>query len=137
MIAISACLAGVSCRYDGNANTCKKAQELIKEGKAIIICPEQLGGMETPRIPCEIKDGRVINENGEDKTKEFIKGADEALKICKLYGVKEAILKSGSPSCGYGRIYDGNFSRIKIDGNGITAQKFIEAGIKIKTEKDI
>jgi uncharacterized protein YbbK (DUF523 family) len=137
MIAISACLAGVSCRYDGNANTCKKAQELIKEGKAIIICPEQLGGMETPRIPCEIKDGRVINENGEDKTKEFIKGADEALKICKLYGVKEAILKSGSPSCGYGRIYDGNFSRTKIDGNGITAQKFIEAGIKIKTEKDI
>ncbi|MCT4661014.1 MAG: DUF523 domain-containing protein [Tissierellales bacterium] len=137
MIAISACLAGVSCRYDGNANTCKKAQELIKEGKAIIICPEQLGGMETPRTPCEIKDGRVINENGEDKTKEFIKGADEALKICKLYGVKEAILKSGSPSCGYGRIYDGNFSRIKIDGNGITAQKFIEAGIKIKTEKDI
>lgn len=55
MIAISACLAGVSCRYDGNANTCKKAQELIKEGKAIIICPEQLGGMETPRTPCEIK----------------------------------------------------------------------------------
>lgn len=137
MIAVSACLAGVNCRYDGKSNTCEKIQELIKEGNAIIICPEQLGGMETPRVPCEIKNKRVINKYGEDKTLQFVKGAEEALKICKLYGVEEAILKSGSPSCGYGSIYDGNFSKAKIAGNGIAAEKLSKAGIKIKTEKDI
>jgi len=137
MILVSACLAGINCRYDGKSNEIEKIIRLVESGEAILVCPEQLGGMETPRKPCERIDDKVKNNDGVDKTKLFERGALETLKICKLYGVKSAILKSGSPSCGYGRIYDGKFSKTKIDGNGLTADLLLKNGIQIKTEKDI
>ncbi|QZY56332.1 DUF523 domain-containing protein [Crassaminicella profunda] len=145
MILISACLAGVDCKYDGENNLREEILSLVKEKKAILVCPEQLGGLSTPRVPCEIVGGdgqavlnkcaKVMNKNGEDKTSCFLKGAQQALRIAKLYGVKSAILKGKSPSCGKGMIYDGSFSGKKKNGDGVTAALFKKEGIKIVDEE--
>ena len=138
MYLISACLAGINCKYNGKNNYNKKAFELVKEGKAIPVCPEQLGGLMTPRIPAEIKviDGkrRVINKEGEDVTEQFEKGANEVLRLCKELSIDKVILQERSPSCGAGKIYDGSFSGTLIDGNGITADLLIKNGIEILKE---
>lgn len=134
---VSACLAGVKCRYDGSAKPCQKVIELVKEGKAIPVCPEQLGGLTTPRIPSEQKGNKVFTKDRKDVTPEFKEGADEALKIAKLIGCKEAILKSKSPSCGSGEIYDGTFSGKLIKGDGVFAQLLKKNSIQIFTENEI
>ena len=90
-----------------------------------------MGGLPTPRMPAEIKDGRVKTENGIDVTEEYKKGADEAIKLAKLFGCKKAILKENSPSCGCGKIYNGEFTRTLKDGNGITAELFMKNGIDV------
>lgn len=141
MYIVSACLCGINCRYSGDDNLNEDALELFKEGKAIPVCPEQLGGLETPRPPAEISigtakdilngNGKVIDKNGRDVTKSFVKGAYETLKIAKEIGCKKAILKSKSPSCGCGRIYNGEFNGTLINGNGITAELLIENGIDV------
>lgn len=135
---MSACLLGVKCRWDAKFKPCDKAIELFKKGNVIPVCPEQLGGLPTPRIPQEIqKDGRVLNKEGKDVTEEFKKGAEETLRIAKLLGVKEFIGKSKSPSCGFGKTYDGTFSDTLINGNGITADLLSKNEIKVITEKDL
>lgn len=135
---ISACLLGIKCRWDAKFKSCGKAIELFKQGKIIPVCPEQLGGLPTPRIPQEVqKDGRVLNKEGRDVTKEFKKGAEETLKIAKMLGVEEFIGKSKSPSCGFGKTYDGTFSDTLIKGNGVTADLLSKNGIKVITEKDL
>lgn len=139
MILISACLAGVNCKYNGGNNLNEDIKKLVSEGKAILVCPEQLGGLTTPRSPSEIIDlesSRVISKEGLDVTKEFIKGAEETLKIAKNAGTNIAILKSKSPSCGYGKIYDGSFTGKLIKGNGITADLLMKNNIKVYTEED-
>lgn len=110
-IIVSACLLGVSCRYDGNSKPNEKIIDLKEKYNLIPICPEIMGGLPTPRMPAEIKDGRVKTENGIDVTEEYKKGADEAIKLAKLFGCKKAILKENSPSCGCGKIYNGEFTR--------------------------
>lgn len=137
MILVSACLAGYPCRYDGKCNTKKEIVQLVKEGKAIPVCPEQLGGLSTPRPPAEVvsKKGenmRILNINGIDVTKSFINGAQCVLEIAKLYNVKKAILKSKSPSCGYGFIYDGTFNGKLIPGNGLTSELLEKNNISIE-----
>ena len=135
---MSACLLGVKCRWDAKYKPCERAMKLFKEGNVIPVCPEQLGGLPTPRIPQEVqKDGRVLNKKGRDVTEEFRKGAEETLKIAKLVGAKEFIGKSKSPSCGFGKTYDGTFSDKLIDGNGTTADLLSKNGIKVRTEKDL
>ena len=109
MILVSACLLGKNCKYNGGNNFCPAVIEFLKDKEYKEICPECMGGLSTPRAPSEIKDGKVFSKTGTDVTKEFIKGAEESLKLAKEYGVSMAILKQGSPSCGYGRIYDGSF----------------------------
>lgn len=141
MYIISACLAGVNCRYDGGNNLKPEIVKLLKEKKAILVCPEQLGSLTTPRLPCEIvcdKNGnkKVVNIEGKDLTKEFLKGAEETLKIAKLVGAKGAILKARSPSCGKGQVYDGTFKKKLVEGNGITTDLLIKNGIKVYTEED-
>ncbi|MEM2419661.1 MAG: DUF523 domain-containing protein [Candidatus Bathyarchaeia archaeon] len=133
----SACLLGVKCRYDGSDFKNKRVVELLKAELLIPVCPEQLGGLPTPREPAEIVGRRVLTRSGKDVTENFIRGAKETVKIAKLLGVKEAILKQGSPSCGYGRIYDGTFSGKTVKGNGITAAMLIKHGIKVITEEDL
>src|SRR5512136_2016262 len=99
MIIVSACLAGVACRYDGGAKPCAAVICLVAEGQAIPVCPEQLGGLPTPRLPAEQVGDRVIRKDGMDVTAEFERGAQEALKVARLVGAKTAILKARSPSC--------------------------------------
>lgn len=142
MYLVSACLAGMKCRYDGQDNTIEKVVELVNQGKAIPICPEQLGGLTTPRAACEIlkiKDNkiRVVNKLGEDKTEAFRIGAERSLAIAKSLGVKKAILKAKSPSCGCGKIYDGTFEKRLVDGNGLTADLFMANGITVCSELDL
>lgn len=149
-ILVSACLAGIPCRYDGTRkNEDKKAEALVAEGKAIPVCPEQLGGEATPRPLGGIVGGtgedvlngkaKVLNQKGEDVTKEFVAGAKEVLKLAKLIGIKEAILKSKSPSCGCGEILalDKNLEKYFIPGDGVTTALLKRNGIKVKTEESL
>ncbi|MBT3817161.1 MAG: DUF523 domain-containing protein [Candidatus Magasanikbacteria bacterium] len=133
----SACLLGVNCRYSGDTKPNKKVIALLKKETLIPVCPEQLGGLATPRDPSQIKDGRVFAIDGTDVTDAFKKGAEETLKIAKMYGITEAILKQRSPSCGYGKVYDGTFSKTVTKGIGVTAALLEEQGIRIQTEEDL
>jgi uncharacterized protein YbbK (DUF523 family) len=142
MYLISACLAGVNCRYDGESSEHDLVMNLVKEGNAILVCPEELGGLSTPRPCCEIVTDeagmqKVKTKSGEDKTKEFLKGAEKTLKLAKEHNIKIAILKSKSPSCGVNKIYDGSFSRKLVEGNGLTADLLIKNGIEVITETDL
>jgi len=138
-ILVSACLLGVSCRYDGNEKAHEEVLALLNRNDIhlIPICPEQWGGMQTPRHPSERIDDKVMNCIGEDVTAYFEKGANEALKVAKLYHCKYAILKERSPSCGKGVIYDGTFSGSFKEGDGMTAQLLTENGIRIFGESKI
>ena len=131
MYIVSACLCGINCKYNGRNNLNPAVLKLVKEGKAIPVCPEQLGGLPTPRIPSERKDGKVINKEGIDVTKNFQDGANEVLKLCKELNIKTCILKSKSPSCGYGEIYDGNFNGTLVNGNGVLTDMLIDNGIEV------
>ena len=135
MIIVSACLAGINCRYDGKNNFNKKIAKLVQNGSAIPICPEQLGGLPTPRIPAEILGNKVITKHGNDVTQQFEKGAKETLKIAQLINCKTAILKENSPSCGSKNIYDGTFSNHLKNGDGIATRLLRQNGIIIYTEK--
>ena len=147
MYLISACLCGVNCKYNGLNNYNEICDKLLASGKAILVCPEQLGGLPTPRIPSEIigessnilnyNKGSVIDKNGNDVTPQFVKGAKETLQIAKKLNIKKAILKDGSPSCGVNYIYDGNFNGTKIKGMGLTAQLLKESSIDIISELEL
>ena len=136
-ILISACLLGETCRYDGKSKAYPKADRLKEKYNLIPVCPEILGGLKTPRTPCEIQSGRVIDQKGIDKTLEYKKGAEIALALARENNCHMAILKSKSPSCGKGRIYDGTFSKSLRDGNGITADLLIKNGIKVIREDEL
>ena len=133
MILISSCLAGVNCNYRGGSSENSNVVELIAEGKAIMVCPEQLGGLTTPRPPAEIRGGRVFTKSGEDLTEAFVRGAKETLRIAEKFGCKKAILKSHSPSCGSGQIRNGEFNGALITGDGITAALLKEHGIEVSS----
>lgn len=133
----SACLLGVECRYDGEHNRNEKVLELAKKETLIPVCPEQLGGLATPRVKAEIREGGVVNAENEDVTRQFKKGAEETLRIAKTFGAKEAILKQRSPSCGCGKVYDGTFSKTLVSGDGITTKLLKENGVVVKTEEDL
>lgn len=130
MILVSACLAGINCSWDGRNKLDKKMKDLVDKKRAIAVCPEILGGRTIPRLKTEIEGGtgedvldgraRVIDEKGRDVTSEFIRGAYLSLDIVRKYNIKEAVLKSKSPSCGVGRIYDGGFRGNLVDGDGVT-----------------
>jgi uncharacterized protein YbbK (DUF523 family) len=135
MIIVSACLTGVHCRYDGESKPCEAVIRLVAEGKAIPVCPEQLGGLPTPRLPVEQIGDKVIQNDGMDVTDAFNRGAQEALKIAQMVGAKTAILKARSPSCGCGKIYDGSFSGRLVSGNGVFAELCKNHGMEVKTEE--
>ncbi len=137
MIIVSACLAGVACRYDGAAKPCKKVISLVAEGQALPLCPEQLGGLPTPRLPAELIGDRVIRKDGVDVTAEFMRGAQEAIKIAQMVGAKKAILKARSPSCGSGKIYDGSFTDRLVDGTGVFTGLCKKIGMDVMTEEEI
>jgi len=137
MILISACLAGINCKYDGSNNLNQKVINLLKTEQAVLVCPEQLGGLPTPRYPSEIKGSKVYDQNGKDVSLNFKKGAFETLRIAQLCGCKKAVLKQRSPSCGKEWIYDGLHREKLIRGEGITAHLLKKHGIKIISEEDL
>jgi uncharacterized protein YbbK (DUF523 family) len=139
-ILISACLLGVACRYDGLSKPLDREiiEKLRQQYHLILICPEIMGGLPTPRIPSEISsDGKVLRKDGEDVTENYIRGAKEALRLAEIFQCETALLKEKSPSCGAGKIYDGSFSKTLTDGNGITAELLQKNGIRIIGESKI
>lgn len=128
---VSACLAGVNCKYSGGSNRCQKMVDLVKSGEAIPVCPEQLGGLATPRDSAENINGKIITNKGEDVTSQYSKGAEEGLRIAKMIGCKEVFLKTKSPACGAGKIYDGTFSGKLVPGDGFFAKALKDNGIKV------
>lgn len=143
---VSACLAGIRCTCDGGHKLAKKIERLAEDGQALSVCPELLGGLGIPRPSCEILGGdgtdvlngraKVITHSGRDISRTLIKGAARALGLAKKYGIKKAVLKSKSPSCGAGRIYDGSFSGRLKKGDGVTTALFRINRIAVFTEKD-
>ena len=130
-ILVSGCLLGLNCKYNGGNNYKKEIDEFLKDYEVVPICPEIMGGLPTPRMSAEKIEDKVITKDGEDVTKQFRKGAEECLFLAKKYNIKKALLKSKSPSCGFGKIYDGTFTHTIIDGNGITAELLNNNGIEI------
>jgi uncharacterized protein YbbK (DUF523 family) len=132
----SACLLGLQCRFDNKSKPHAKIIQLSSREVLIPICPEQLGGLPTPRERAEIQGQKVITENGNDVTEQFEKGAKMVLEIVKILKIKSVILKLNSPSCGCDKIYDGTFSGSLIKGYGITAKLLLENNIKLQSEED-
>lgn len=132
--AISKCLCGYNCKYNGENNYRDKIKEL--ESDAVIICPEVLGGLPVPRIPFEIQNGRAINKEGLDITDKVMDGCLKALEIIKQNGVTKVILKESSPTCGVNYIYDGTFTHTKIKGCGFLTKMLKENNIEVVSDED-
>lgn len=133
---VSACLLGTPCRYDGKSKADARVLALREKYELIPVCPEQLGGLPTPRTPSECQDNRVITQDGRDVTDNYRRGAEAALALCREHGCTAAVLKERSPSCGCGEIYDGTFSRALISGNGVTAELFLANGLRVYGESE-
>ena len=136
---ISKCLLGEPCRYDGKSVPLPTGvlEKLNEKYNLISVCPEQAGGLPTPRVPAERIGARVVRKDGKDVTTEYRRGALEALALCRRYNITAALLKERSPSCGVGLIYDGSFSKTLTAGNGTTADLLIENNIKVYGESEI
>ena len=135
-ILISACLLGVCCRYDGDSKAYPGIEQLARQHTLVPVCPEQLGGLPTPRPPAERRGDRVVTRSG-DVTEQYRRGAEETLKLCKLFGCEAAVLKERSPSCGRGAVYDGTFTGTLTPGDGVTAELLASHGIPVYGESQI
>ena len=133
-VLISACLIGIFSRYDGSKIEYLNISDYVGKVNFIPVCPEQLGGLSTPREPSERRSEKVFSSSGKDISLEYALGAEETLAIAKKLNCDTAILKFRSPSCGSGKIYDGTFSGKLIDGDGVTAELLKKAGIKVISE---
>jgi len=147
MILVAACLAGMNCNYKGESSPNERVMELVRRGKAIYICPEQAGGLPTPRSGARIIEGdgndvldynsKVISDGRRDFTREFRRGAEETWRTADRFGIKIAILKQRSPSCGCGYIQGGKYKRMLTKGNGVTTAYLIRRGIKVLSEESL
>lgn len=141
MIAVSSCLVGIHCRYDGGAKVNKVLKAMFDSGHAIAICPECMAGLSTPRPPTELKGGdgaavldgiaEAVQKDGKCVTEDFIKGAIATLDLIKRRGISKCVLKNKSPSCGCGLIYDGSFTGRCIYGDGVTTALLKRNGIAV------
>lgn len=141
-VAVSACLLGVPCRYDGKAKPSSEVQQWLEQQgcEVVRICPEVMGGLAIPHPPHEQKQTAqgicVVDVQGANHTAQFEAGARKACTKAMDAGCTHAILKAKSPSCGVGQVYDGTFTDTLVEGNGVATQMLIDAGIKVATEKD-
>ncbi|OCN03983.1 hypothetical protein A4S06_04105 [Erysipelotrichaceae bacterium MTC7] len=136
-ILVSACLLGENCSYRGDSNYDADVVEYVKDKEIVPVCPEVLGGLDTPRAPSERIGNKIVNNLGEDVTKEFHAGALAVAKLVKQQNIKVAILKDRSPSCGLGQIYDGTFQHKLVDGDGILVEMLKNLGVEVKNSKKI
>ena len=137
MILVSACLLGENCKYSGGNNRREDVCRFLEGKDYVAFCPEQAGGLPTPRLPSERRGDRVVSSAGEDVTEAFLLGAERTLELCRRENVNFAVLKQGSPSCGSRYIYDGSFSGVKIPGEGVTAKLLRANEIQVISEEDI
>lgn len=136
VILVSSCLLGCNCRYKGDGCRNERVLKLKDSHTLIPVCPEQMGGLETPRNPSERVNGKVLSNAGRDVTEQFRKGAETALFLAQLNHADFAVFKANSPSCGKGIIYDGTFTGGKKEGNGMTTDLLLENGIPVYTEDE-
>lgn len=136
-IMVSACLAGENCKYNGGNNLNEKVLRLMEENEVITVCPEQLGGLPTPRTPSEIKNGVVTTKDGRNVDREFRAGAEKCLEAAFREQPDLIVLQSRSPSCGVKQRYDGTFSGTLTEGAGVTAQLLIEKGFRVVDVEDL
>jgi len=138
-VLVSMCLLGANCRYNGVPKADEAERRLLgsEDITLIPVCPEQLGGLSTPRTPSERNGNRVVSKEGEDRTVAFYRGAEETLRIARLYGCDVAILKERSPSCGDKEIYDGSFSETLVPGEGVTVELLRKNGVKVFGESEL
>lgn len=136
-IMVSACLAGENCKYNGSNNRNEKVLQLMTDNEVITVCPEQMGGLPTPRVPSEIKDGVVMAKDGRVVDMEFRTGAAKCLEIAMREQPDLVVLQSRSPSCGVKQRYDGTFTGTLVDGVGVTAQLLIEHGFQCADVEDL
>ena len=136
-ILISTCLLGCSCRYDGGTKPCAAAIKLKERHQLIPVCAEQLGGLTTPRTPCERIGDKVMSIEGEDRTEAYHRGAEEALKLFDLFACDCAVLKARSPMCGSNIIYDGTFLGKFREGDGVLAEMLKKRGVRVYTEDEL
>ena len=146
-ILVSACLAGRACAYDGSARPDDAIMELVRTGRAVLVCPEEEGGLGTPRPAAEITGGdgsdvldgsaAVRTRDGADVTREYLAGARIAVERAAEHGCVAAVLKARSPACGCDAVYDGSFSRSLRDGSGVTAAALRRAGLELFTDEEL
>ena len=136
-VLISQCLLGIDCRYDGCCAQYPGLDALTALCELIPVCPEQLGGLTTPRDPAERKDGRVLTRMGADVTHAFERGAGQACRLAEWFGAEYALLKARSPSCGAGEIYDGSFTGKRTQGDGVTVQRLKAMGVRVYNETQL
>lgn len=136
-IAVSACLLGENCKYNGGNNYSEKVSQFVEGHELILVCPEVLGGLPTPRESAEIVNGIVSHKGGTSVDAEFRRGAEMALKIVKDNQVDMVVLQSRSPSCGVNQIYDGSFTGKLIPGQGLFTALLKKNGIKVIDVEDL
>lgn len=136
-VLVSACLLGVKCRYNAVCGMADGLEELMECAQLIPVCPETLGGLPTPRPPAERVGDRVVNCEGGDVTLPYVEGAQECLKLARLFGARYALMKERSPSCGAGEIYDGTFSHTRVPGDGVASAMLKQAGIAVYGESRV
>ena len=134
---VSACLAGENCKYNGGSNRNRKVLQLMEENEVITVCPEQMGGLPTPRVPSEIRNGVVTAKDGRVVDAEFRAGAAKCLEIAMREQPDLIVLQSRSPSCGVKQRYDGTFTGTLVDGAGVTAQILMENGFRVIDVEDL
>ena len=128
---------GVGCRYDGKSNQLPQLEQLMKQHTCIPVCPEIFGGLPTPRVPAERQGSKIMTQDGQDVTQQFVRGTAEVLRLVDLYHGKAALLKERSPSCGSGQIYDGTFTKTLTEGDGLTAEMLKRKDIAVYGESQI
>ena len=136
-VLVSACLLGTPCRYDGKSKADARVLALAERYELIPVCPEQLGGLPTPRDASERQGSRVVMRSGRDVTDAYARGAQQALALAQRFGCTAALLKQRSPSCGHGEIYDGTFTGTRVAGDGVTAALLGAHGIRVYGEDDV
>ena len=130
-IMVSACLAGENCKYNGGNNRNEKVLQLMRDHEVIMVCPEQMGGLPTPRVPAEIRDGVVMARDGRIVDREFRAGAEKCLEVALREEPDLIVLQSRSPSCGVKQRYDGTFTGTLVEGAGVTAQLLMDSGFRV------
>ena len=136
-VLVSACLLGVSCRYDGQSKAYPLVDQLCRRHEVVPVCPEIFGGLPTPRVPAERQGERVVTKTGVDVTAQYRRGAEEAVRLARMLGCTVAVLKERSPSCGSGQVYDGTFTGTLTEGFGVAVQRLMAAGIRVIGESQL